>query len=226
MFLRENSSRAKNAIALIYIVMIVDFFSIISSCLQYNLLNDFVNDFYISDAEINTNDQRESFIGYLYFIVYAISIYFFISWFRRAYFNLHTLVKNCTFSEGWAAGAWFVPIINLGRPMRIMQELYSKSIALLLQNQIKFENKRTFVGVWWTLWLLFNIISNIANRLQLQTESVERLMDITLLQIVSNILFIICGFFAIKVIKDYAEIETALQRIKLNKSENKESIIG
>ena len=226
MFLRENSSRAKNAIILIYIVMIVEFFSIISSSLQYVLLNDFLEGFYISDDELNLNDQRESFIGYLYLLVYLISIYFFISWFRRAYFNLHILVNNCAFSEGWAAGAWFVPIINLGRPMQIMKELYFKSKILLLENEISIPKKKTFIGIWWTLWLLSNIISNIAVRIGFRTESVDDMIAVTLLNLGSSILYIICGFFAIKLIKDYNEIETALQRIKWTKSENQVSIIG
>ena len=44
-------------------------------------------------------------------ILAIIIIIFWIQWMRRAYFNLHQLkTPRLQFSEGWAAGGWFVPI--------------------------------------------------------------------------------------------------------------------
>ncbi len=51
-------------------------------------------------------------------------------WFRRAYFNLHQKVSYLSHSEGWAAGSWFVPIVNLYRPYQIMKEIYVETKEL------------------------------------------------------------------------------------------------
>jgi len=66
----------------------------------------------------------------IYFIFYSISVITFIMWFRRAYFNLHQKVNHLSYSEGWAAGSWFVPIINLYRPYQIMKEIYIETKKL------------------------------------------------------------------------------------------------
>jgi len=78
-----------------------------------------------------SNDLRQLVIAIISMVVALISAVTFIMWFRRAYFNLHSRVSKLSFTEGWAAGAWFVPIVNLGRPLNIMQELYNKTAALL-----------------------------------------------------------------------------------------------
>ena len=81
--------------------------------MQYDLLQTVANGGFISDEAVEANDTRESFLGIIYLIAYIISGITFIMWFRRAYFNLHQKVSWLNHSEGWAAGCWFVPIVNL-----------------------------------------------------------------------------------------------------------------
>src|SRR5687768_5404427 len=107
MELRPNADRAKNAILLIWVVTALEVISFVSGYMQYNLLVSVQNGGEISDSTATANDLREQIIGIVLLIATVASIITFIQWFRRAYFNLHMQMNGLTWSEGWAAGAWF-----------------------------------------------------------------------------------------------------------------------
>ena len=106
--LRYNGHRAKTAVTLIWIVMFLDIISFISGYFQLNLILRVEDGVAVSASEIDSNDTREQGIAIFYLIAYIISGIVFIQWFRRAYFNLHQKKEFLSFSEGWAAGSWFV----------------------------------------------------------------------------------------------------------------------
>ena len=131
--LKPNEQRAKAAIILIWIVLILEITSLVSSYLQYDLLQRISSGAIVSSFTAAANFIRQQIIGYVYFIAYVISAITFIRWFRRAYFNLHLRVDHLSNSEGWAAGSWFVPIINFYLPYKIMKELYQETQNLLFK---------------------------------------------------------------------------------------------
>lgn len=52
----------------------------------------------------------------------------FIGWFFQAYKNLRRLgVQNMRYGNGWAIGAWFVPILGLVRPKQIANDIWRGS---------------------------------------------------------------------------------------------------
>ena len=134
--LKPNQKRSEIAITLIWICLIVNLISLFSSYLQYELLTQLSNGVEIPNYKLEQNDSREQLLGVVTLIVSIISAVTFIQWFRRAYFNLHSLVPNLTYTEGWAAGSWFVPIIGFYRPYQIMMELYNKTIARLEETKL------------------------------------------------------------------------------------------
>lgn len=214
--LKPNQQRAKNAILLIWIVLALEILAILSSLLQYDLLQTAINGGEISEESANSNDLREQVIAILYLIAYVISVVTFILWFRRAYFNLHLKVKHLSHPEGWAAGSWFVPFTNLYRPYQIMKELYQETKALLVKKEIFFKGDlaTSTLGWWWALWLLNNFAGQIVFRYSLNAESLEELNTTTVLGIFSNIIGIPLALLAIKVIKDYANVESLLHEVK------------
>jgi len=122
--LRPNQERAKTAIILIYIVLGIELIDCVSDYFQLRLLQRFQSGITVSVSEATANDMRVTILALIYMVAYITSAVMFIRWFRRAYFNLHQVARVLTHSEGWAAGAWFVPIVNLFRPYQIMKELY------------------------------------------------------------------------------------------------------
>jgi hypothetical protein len=213
--LKPNEQRAKNAILLIWIVLALEAVNFISSFFQYHLLQTIANGGYVSDAVAAANDTREGIAGILYTVAFIISAVTFILWFRRAYYNLHQKVSYLADSDGWAAGSWFVPIMNLYRPYQIMKELYLETKELFIKKEMAVNQNFTtrLVGWWWTLWIINNIIGNIVFRYSLKAESIGELTTSTVVGMISNVVGIVLALITVKVIKDYAQVEPLLREI-------------
>lgn len=210
--LKPNGQRAKNAITLIWIVLALEVVSLASAYYKYNLLKSYLNGSEISDSAAGFSDLFEQITGLAYLVAFIISAVFFIQWFRRAYYNLHQKLEPLSYSEGWAAGSWFVPILNLFRPYRIMKEMYTETQHFLLRRGIDFKESlsaRT-VGIWWTLWIISSILGQVVFRLSLKEVYIEDIITSTFLAMISNIVNIPLAFAAVKVIKDYARVEPLL----------------
>lgn len=214
--LRQNDQRAKIAIMVIWMVMAIEILTVISGYLQYNLIQKVANGGEITLDEANLNDRREQLIAIVHLILLVICGITFIQWFRRAYFNLHLKVKNLLHSEGWAAGAWFVPFLNLYRPFQIMREIYEETKKLLIKNGIKVdENFSTnAVGWWWGLYLTSNFLGNISYRLSKNATTVDALNTSTVFHIIVSLLGIPVAILATKVIRDYSRIEPLLHELE------------
>ena len=74
---------------------------------------------------------------------------FFVIWFYREYTNLHRVVPYAQYKKSWAIWSWFVPLLHLWRPYKIMKELYSEGVK-------ESEKKENELAVWWTLWIILN----------------------------------------------------------------------
>lgn len=210
--LRPNKERAQLAIALIIVVLVIDLVSLVSSYLQYDMLLSAANGGDISTETAENNDLREQIIGVLQVLVFGASGVTFIMWFRRAYYNLHQLEDYLLFSEGWAAGAWFVPLVNLFRPYQIMDEMYSKTRFLLGNDGNQLSSR--FLGPWWALWVICNIINQAISRFSLKAETIDELQNSTIADMVATCLGIPLAIITIKIIADYAKVEPLLQSPK------------
>lgn len=207
--LKPNGQRAKIAMMLVWTVLTIEIISILSDYLQYDLLQTVANGGQISSETAIDNDLRQKIIAIIYLVTYIISGITFIRWFRRAYFNLHLKAETLSFTEGWAAGSWFVPFISLYRPKQIMKELYVETQNLLTTKQ---ENSTVnlntqFIGWWWALWLIASFLGQFVFRYSLKAESLEALTTATIASIIASIIGIPLALITVKIIKDYAEIE-------------------
>jgi hypothetical protein len=210
--LKTNQKRSQFAITLIWICLIVNLISLFSSYLQFQLLTQLSKGVEIANYKLEQNDSREQLVGIVTLIVSIISAVAFIQWFRRAYFNLHSLVPNLTYSEGWAAGSWFVPVIGFFRPYQIMVELYNKTIARLVERKL-FDNQSfdlSFVKVWWALWIIVSIIGRVVYKFISEAETLDKFIDCTIFSMVESILYIPLSLITIKVIKVYSNFENIL----------------
>ena len=187
--------------------------SLISGWLQYNLLQKVSNGGEITIAAANANDLREQIIGLIYIIAYIFSGIAFIKWFRRSYFNLHQKVQTLSFSEGWAAGSWFVPIINLYRPFQIMKELYLETNKILLNKGLIKKESLSIkpLELWWTLWIISSLIGQFVFKSSMKAETIDELTISTVASLISDIIRIPLALITIKIIKDYSKFEPLLK---------------
>lgn len=209
--IRPNLKRAMWAQNLIWIVLFIQLLSLTSSYLQYNLLQDLNADIFVSDEALDMNDMREGLIGLLYMLVYIASGIIFIQWFRRAYFNLN-LRTRCKYSEGWAAGGWFVPILSLFRPYQIMTELHEKTADLInKRSQLRIEdNSGPIIGIWWGLWIISNYIGQYALKAAFKADTIETLINSTIADMALGIIDIPMGILVVMLIKSWNKKEEIL----------------
>lgn len=215
--LKNNNLRAKNLIIIFSVIFVLNVASIISDLLQYTMLNS-MEGFTMEEAE--SNDLRQRIITITTFCAYLYCYVSFILWFRRAYFNLHQVVKHLEYSEGWAAGAWFVPILNFFRPYQIMRELYVETENYISKIKTDYTKKLnvTFVGLWWTLWIIASFLERIGMRLNLNAETLEEITQATKINLANEFFTIPLCLIIIKVVKDYNNVEKELFEIETNKS--------
>lgn len=214
--LRPNDRRAKNAISMVWAVLalriVATLFTVIeegyiskTSYVDYHILIAF---YYGMSAS-----------GILFFILFIASAITFIMWFRRAYFNLHQIGNDLLYGEGWAAGSWFIPVLNLYMPYQIMKDLYTKTNSVLSQNLMTC-NKRLpikYINWWWGLWIITLVLENISFRSFILDDIYGIASGI---DIIVTLLYIPLSFITVKIIKDYSEIEEVLAEVAVSDTYN------
>lgn len=197
--------------------------------MEYQLLQ---SDF-IGYSEAEANDSRQVLIGILAMIAQLALIITFIQWFRRAYHNLHKAgERNLLMSEGWASGAWFVPIMSLFRPYQIMIEIWERTQRLAGSSNTPVEDgidfgsnegstsSKSVVGWWWAFWIGSSITANIAMQIVLRGETLEAYRLSATLSLFADAAGIISILFAVKMIKESQEHQNRFLENWRSKSEN------
>lgn len=209
--IKPNEKRAAMATTMIWAVLAINLFALVSNYFQYDLLQELDQGIDVTEAELTANDLRVGLISVLYLLIYIISGITFIQWFRRAYNNLAARTK-IDHNEGWAAGAWFVPIISLFRPYTIMKELFVKTNKLLRDRSgLATEgNELTLVGLWWALWIIVGYIGNYSIKMIFKEDTIESLLKSTIADMATSVMEIPIGILAIWMVVTLAKKESQL----------------
>jgi Domain of unknown function (DUF4328) len=203
-YLQPNAGRAKTATILLWASIGAGVLSIISYFLQYQLLSGDLES--LTEDIANSNDRRQLLVSVLSILMLIVTAVFFIMWFRRAYNNLHQIGSfHVSFGEGWAAGSWFVPILNLFRPVQIMSEIWKGTQAATPGKPVA---GTPLIALWWTFWIIATIVGRIAFRMP--DKSVEDVLTATWVQILSEVLQIIAGIALILLIRKVNTAENEL----------------
>ena len=215
--LKPNEQRSQNAILLIWIALAMNCISLVSSYFQYDLLQTAANGGEISAEDITSNDNREQAIGIIQLIIFVVSAITFIQWFRRAYFNLHLRVNRLSHSEGWAAGCWFVPIVNLFRPYQIMKELFQATHFFLKRNEVHTREHFSMpsLSLWWTFWIIDRFVGQFVLKYSMKADTIEELTTSTIAQLISNGIGIVLAIITINIITEYSKLELVLHKVKI-----------
>lgn len=96
----------------------------------------------------------------LYSLLLLVCAGLFIAWFFQAYKNLRRLgVANLRYGNGWAIGAWFVPILGMWRPKQIANDVWRGSEpGAEVSSGWKAVPVPSFVHWWWGLFLTQGVL--------------------------------------------------------------------
>lgn len=212
--LKSNIDRAKKAQLTMKLAIIATVLTMFSSILTIYILDA---RFTIDPSSIILYSAIIGIIGLLFLAIFIVNIVFFIMWFRRAYYNLHQIYrKGLRYSEGWAAGAWFIPFFNLWGPYQIATDLFSKTEKVLVdRNLTETKSSRNSIkGWWWGLWITSNIISNVGDNLT--RNSLDGSGEV--ISIIASLISIAAGIMCLKMIKEYHSMEVLLPQVLKNQS--------
>jgi len=218
-FLRDNEQRNKIAYGFIMSMTVVSFISFCTELIGIIIINKLIAGDFIEDATLELFDNSMQAVRVLYIGIFVGAVITFIMWFRRAYYNVHEFaITPPKYSEGWAAGAWFIPIISLIRPIQIMKEIWFETIAFLRNKTTNapLEPPMGKLNLWWGTWVVGSIIGNISSRFFSDSEVLDEMIIGYYLDITVSVLIMISGITLLQLIKEYGVLENELHTAENN----------
>jgi hypothetical protein len=161
--LRDNKGRARVARLVFMIFTLVSGALVLMSLVGLSLPD-------WDDAVTGTGSTLTTGLYYLYLLLtmtelmlVVASYIVLIMWLRRAYYNLHQLPSiNPEYSDGWAAGAWFVPFLNFVRPYTITKEVWRDTQRAAWGRIVQ---PGDILGWWWAAFMLKMIMGRITSKM-------------------------------------------------------------
>jgi Protein kinase domain/Domain of unknown function (DUF4328) len=138
-----------------------------------------------------------------------------LAWFRRAYLNLPALgARRLRFRPWWAVGAWLVPVFSLFRPKQVLNDIWRASDPDLPPDQADLWRRRPvaeLLGWWWLSFLASVFVRSITTEavhaaadlmlLGLLPEQFERFQPSAGMQVLADLLTVLCGLLALRVVR-------------------------
>lgn len=203
--LKDNAKRAKNVVNIFYAIIAINFISFISGYFEYELYLNIKNGDVYNKQEIGLTNLRSGIIGMVQIILYISTAVLFLNWFRRAYANLHRAGISIKHTDKAAVWSFFVPILNLYRPVQIMQEIWNKTrdATETLKPGIQPAYSSSIIGIWWTFFIIRNVINNINFRYNiLETpENIDELISSVQFMMFSDVVEIPAALITILLVK-------------------------
>ena len=185
--------------------------------LQLQLANRLAVGAGVLNDELESNDARQLVLGSLSALLFLAIAIVFLVWFHRVHSNLKSLkARHLKYTSGWAVGCWFVPFLNLVRPVQIAQEIWRnsdpESVSGRENSSIAAPTNSTLIGFWWAMWLISNFISQISARMSWEVVNTpEALHADAAVAMIADVASIIAGVLALAVVSaiDARQMERA-----------------
>lgn len=146
-------------------------------------------------ADLERFDTVFAMSGFLDAAVFVLAAIAWLAWESRTVDNESPLgIGPSPWTPGWAIGWWFIPFANLVQPYRIMRDVYRRHHA----------GAGTGIGtvkVWWALWLISSIITNLASRLWLILENLNDIQAGLALWLIADLVSLALVIPAVKLVR-------------------------
>lgn len=209
--------RARMTIIFLALNIVLDLIALVSGFMEIGLLSGIQEGRTITDAEAEANDIRQAIVGGLQLLTFVFTVIFFLMWIHRAHRNLPALgARDLKFTPNWAAGWFFVPFMNLFRPVQVVTEIWKASSPD--RNAFEGTSDGTawksaptspVVGLWWAAWIIAGIVGQIAARLSLSAETLETLLASSWAILFSDAIDMVAAVLAIMVVSNIDKMQEA-----------------
>lgn len=171
---QDNSRFAQYAISIFTLMLMLQ---ILMNIFDYQVLAQPTIDL----RKLGSNDWNHWLIQRFLGIAFLAMLFFFVRWFWIAYRNLLFLGADLSFTSSWAIWGWFIPIINLFRPYKMIEEVWEHQSLLLNEKP----NRVLWLGGWWFFVLLTYILLYCSNQYILLPPNLDMLLSYSFLRIIA-----------------------------------------
>lgn len=201
--LRENAARAQQAITMFQALAVVLVLVILADFSYINLVGSGRG---ADEVDATPLGIAHNLLALVELIVLITAFVLFIRWLRRAYWNLHALGRPVEHGEGWAAGAWFVPFLNMFRPYSIVREVWRQT------QLVAFERitPHGLLRAWWLLFVLHGIVSNVTSQMETRATTVEQLQSAAWGNALTALLMLGTALLTVQVVRRIASYEAQM----------------
>lgn len=144
---------------------------------------------------------------------------YFVRWYKNVYHNCFLIEReNRVHSEKLAISAWFIPVVNLIIPLKVMRDVWQLSLKhaeLVTEDRLEFERVGGLIGVWWTLWGGVSLLPVFMGLLLWAHDSETLFIDSVFWMtpvIIGTIFCLAAGLLLIYLVSTYSKIEEGLRR--------------
>lgn len=115
-----------------------------------------VRDHYLHHTDASLH--KSGFISMIFLYLMTLAIVLFLVWLARSRRNAQELSPLASVpSRGRTIGAWFIPVVNLFVPRRLVLDIGRASSA-------SWERDTTLVNLWWAAWITHALVLVVAGR--------------------------------------------------------------
>jgi hypothetical protein len=191
--------RERAVVAALLTLIAVDVVAIVFTVLELAMLDRLIGGEPVSDSEVDASNARARAIGVIQTVLLIAIAVFFIRWLRLGYRNADVLAPGLRrYGHGWAIGAWFVPFLNLWRPKQIVNDVWRAGDSTGAPYATPLPS---WLNLWWAVWLLDNLLAQVAGRLALRQDTNEELRTVDYWYIVSDATDVVAALLAILVVR-------------------------
>lgn len=211
----NNSKRAKNLLLVFWIFIGMTAVAIVSGYFEFELVKAIQLDGYLDEDKATANDARQGLIGIVQLVVNFISIVVFLFWFRRAYGNLSRIGStNVEHKESMALWTWFIPVVSLFRPVKIMSEIWRVTQECIKDYDSKYliKDGGLIIGLWWLMFIVNHIVGHYILRTAFNLETIEEMVIHSKVSLVSDVMSLIEAFLVILIVSRLSKMESKLAK--------------
>lgn len=172
-WLRPLQPLGRAVLVLLAVTVAVDIVAVIDDHGRRDLFGRVALGASLTVSEAESSDRQTAVIGSLQLALLVLTGVLTLVWLHRAYVNAGRLGSELPHRPGWAVWSWFVPVLNLVRPRRIIDQTWRASDpALPAWNAVAWSVAPTtpLILLWWLLFLFNSLLAQVASA---QVDSVS-----------------------------------------------------
>lgn len=209
--LLPNKSRAKASIFIFWLKIILSI-AIMGSALVEILHQQGVKDGTVVDH--NMGSGADAFFAAAFSSLQIVSIVsgiIFLCWYYRAYRNIQSIVHKTKYTSKFAIICWFIPLVNMYVPRRIIGEMWNKAEDIVAYvGRSPINRSRVILNVWGSIFILSIIVTTIVSVAGTGLEATDQIIHAHRMQFFNELTNVIAAFVTIQVIRRYSQKEDIL----------------